>query len=175
MNILFIINDGFEESETITPFDMLKRAGYNVVIASNGTEAKGAHGITIKNLTLLNTLNKNDFDCLVLPGGPQWNKNKDDALYLEYANFFAKNKIIASICASPTILGNLGLLYNIKYTCFPPLNNDFGGIFTGDKATIDKNIITSRSAGTALEFGAAIIEKLESKEKAIEVLKAMYY
>lgn len=175
MKILFIINDGFEEAETVCPYDVLVRAGLDVVIASNTKEAIGSHGLKFSNLTLAKTLDFSSFDLVVLPGGPEWKNNQSDKLYLEAINYFAKNKAIASICATPTILGHLGLLKGKTYTCFPPMNEDFGGNFTGSDAEIDGNIITGRSAGSSLIFGFKIVEYLLGKECALKTKESMFY
>ncbi|MGM9971206.1 MAG: DJ-1/PfpI family protein [Anaeroplasmataceae bacterium] len=174
MKILCIINNGFEESETICPIDILKRANHNVTIASNTSFATGSHGITFSNLELLSNINFNDYDLLLLPGGPHWKENQNNKLYLEAINAF-KNKAIAAICASPTILGKLGLLKGKKYTCFPPMNEDFGGTFTGEESVIDSNIITGRSAGSSLEFGYKIIEYLDGTSAVNKVKESMFY
>ena len=175
MNILFIINDGFEEAETINPYDILVRAKYNVTISSNKIEAIGSHNVKLSNLKLLSETNFSDFDLVVLPGGPEWINNSKDKLYIEAINYFIENKALASICATPTILGHLGLLKGKKYTCFPPMNEDFEGYFTGEDAEICDNLITGRGAGSSMEFGYKIIEYLEGKEKANEIKKDMYY
>lgn len=175
MNILFLINDGFEEAETICPYDVLIRAGYSVLIASNKETATGSHGVVLSNLTKIDNVDLNLFDLIVLPGGPEWKNNQNDAKYIEVIHYFVRNKAIASICATPTILGKLGYLKNKTYTCFPPMNEDFGGNFTGSSAEIDSNIITGRSAGSSLEFGFKIVEFLEGKEKVNKVKQDMYY
>lgn len=174
MNVLFIINNGFEETETVGPYDILKRAGYRVDIASNNTSALGAHGITIDKLIPLSKVAVYNYDLLVLPGGPQYMSNKDDKLYLETMKYFVENKKIAAICATPTILGAHGYLKGKRYTCFPPMNKDFGGTFTGEDATIDGNLITGRGAGSSLIFGYKIIEALEGIEKSREVEGEMH-
>lgn len=175
MKVLEIINDGFEEVETLAPLDVLKRAGINVVLASNKKTAIGAHGIQLSNLEELQNLAYYDFDLLILPGGPQWKKNLEDELYLEIAEFYAKNKLVAAICASPTILGHLGYLRGITYTCFPPMNNDFGGKFSASAVEYDKNIITGRSAGSSLEFAYKIVEVLKGENEANKVKEEMFY
>ncbi len=176
MKILFLINDGFEETETFAPYDIFKRAGYEVVLSSNKKSIVGAHGLHITDLGLISDINYKEFDCLILPGGPQYKENMKDEKYLEVMDYFAKNKFLGAICASPTIIASHGFLKCKKYTCFPPmkLNPEFG-IFTGEKTETDGNIITSRSAGTSLEFGYAVVEKLEGHEKVLELQKSMYY
>ena len=176
MRILFLINNGFEETETLAPYDIFKRAGYDVILSSKCNSAIGAHGLHITNLELYNTIDYKSFDCLILPGGPQYKENMKDEKYLEIMSYFAKEKIIGAICASPTIIAENVFLKGLKYTCFPPMKlGDEAGVFTGEKVEISKNIITSRSAGTSLEFGYAVVESLEGKEKVLELQKSMYY
>ena len=86
--------------------------------------------------------------------------------------------VVCAICAAPVIvLSPLGILKNKKFTCYPTMENDFaefagdswqekvlGSIHQTDNVVIDDTLITSRGAGTALEFSFAIIEKLCGKE-----------
>ena len=73
-----------------------------------------------------------------------------DFFNLEIMKYFIENKKIAAICATPTILGAHGYLKGKRYTCFPPMNKDFGGTFTGEDATIDGNLITGTAAPVIL-------------------------
>ena len=176
MNILFIINNGFEDIEFSAPYDILKRAGFNVIVASNNISAISSHGLTITNLKILKDIDYKSFDMLVLPGGPEWKDNQNDSLYLSVMSYYAENKAIASICATPTILGDHGYLKGKRYTCFPPMHKDScGGIFTSSSVERDGNIITGRSAGAGYDFGFAIVEYLEGKDKVKEVMQSMYY
>lgn len=174
MRVLFLINDGFEETETTAPIDILKRAGVEVYIASTYSKVEGAHKITLSNVLAMGDINYKAFDLLVLPGGPQWKANSQNELYIEIMKYFVENKSIAAICASPTIIGSHGYLKGKKYTCFPPMNKDFGGTFIDVPAITDGNIITGRSAGSSLEFGYEIVKYILGEEKATEVRNSMY-
>ena len=47
-NVLIILTDGFEEMEAVTPIDILRRAGLEVMVAGlNKKEIVGSHGIKI--------------------------------------------------------------------------------------------------------------------------------
>jgi 4-methyl-5(b-hydroxyethyl)-thiazole monophosphate biosynthesis len=50
MQILFLMADGFEETEFVTPFDYLQRAGFEVALASVSGKAEvvGSHGLKIQ-------------------------------------------------------------------------------------------------------------------------------
>ena len=59
------------------------------------------------------------------------------------------------------------MLIGKKATCFPGFEGELTGAeFVDEAAVRDGNIITSRGAGTATQFAAAIIEALISKERA---------
>ncbi len=174
-NILILINDGFEEVETITPYDLLKRAGANVILGSFKCDVTGAHNLIIKSDIVVNESNYKDFDLIILPGGPEYKFNKENQLYKDIISYYVSNKAIASICATPTILGEMRLLNNQKYTCFTPMNRNFNGIFTNNPSEISNNIITGRSAGTALDFSFSIIKYLFGEKKLEEIKKDILY
>jgi 4-methyl-5(b-hydroxyethyl)-thiazole monophosphate biosynthesis len=69
--VLAILAAGFEEIETITPVDLLRRAGVEVVTAAlaDGIPVTGRSGITVHADTTLAAVGERTFDCLFLPGG----------------------------------------------------------------------------------------------------------
>ena len=175
--VAMVLTDGFEELEAVGTFALLSRAGLAVDIFSlKDQDAKGRFGLACTQLKKFSALNASDYDALVLPGGPQYqaleaNPNVQNAI----KQFLSDGKIIAAICASPTILGHAGYLKGKNYTCFTAMNEDFGGHFTGQYATVDGNIITGQSAAATVDFAFAIVEKLLGKDKADRVKKSIYY
>ena len=89
--------------------------------------------------------------------------------------FVETDKVVAAICAGPTLLGHAGYLKGKNYTCFTSMNEDFGGTYHDDYAVTDGNIITAKSAAATLEFAFAIIEKLLGQEVADKTKKEIYY
>ncbi len=68
--VLIYLAPGFEEIEAVTIIDLLRRAGIDVTIAGLEQEAvTGSHGITIACDTYYESVDADDFDCLILPGG----------------------------------------------------------------------------------------------------------
>ena len=175
--IALVLTDGFEELEAVGTYALLRRAGMEVDIFSlKDTDATGRFGLSITQLKKFSTLSPTDYDALVLPGGPQYSALEANEKLLSFIRqFIAENKVVAAICASPTILGRAGYLKGKNYTCFTAMNEDFGGHFTGQYATVDGNIITGQSAAATIEFAFAIIEKILGKEKAEQVKKSIYY
>ncbi len=175
--VCMVVDNGFEELEAVGTFAILRRAGLNVDIFScRQTDATGRFGLTCSRLNDFTTFNPTSYEALVLPGGPQYqaleaNPNVQNAI----KQFLDNGKIVAAICASPTILGRAGYLKGKNYTCFTAMNEDFGGHFTGQYATVDGNIITGQSAAATIDFAFAIVEKLLGKAEVDKIKKNIYY
>ncbi len=161
MNVLFLMANGFEETEFVTPFDYWQRGGMNVALASisDSTEVTGAHGLAIKTNVLLADLIAegflNQFDAICLPGGGPGVKNlKASSMVADVIKEFEEsNKWIFAICAAPLVLSKAGILKNRKCTCFPGCEDELEcKEFSTDRVVVDGKIITSRGAGTAEEF-----------------------
>jgi len=70
VRVLVPLVEGFEEIETVTVVDVLRRAGAEVVMAGlPGTIITGANGIRIHADARLDDMDPKDFDAFVLPGG----------------------------------------------------------------------------------------------------------
>ena len=88
----------------------------------------------------------------------------------------AENKIIAAICAAPSILGKLELLVGKKACCFPTFEDKLiGADVSFDEVCVSDNIITSRGAGTAHKLAFKIVEILKDKKTSDDLRKAMIY
>lgn len=176
MKVLAIIFDGFEELEANAPFALLRRAKIDLTIASDTTQATGNHDITITNLTPLSDINYKDYDCLLMPGGPHYKYLRVATHVHEIINYFMnENKVVAAICASPTIIGQLGHLNNRKYTCYTSMNKDFGGTYLNDGVVADGNLITAKSAAYSIDFAYEIIKKLAGQDTLNNVWAQIYY
>lgn len=170
MNILIPLTDGFEEIEMITPLDVLRRAGFNVVTAGiPNTMLTGANGTRITTDKKLDDLEADDFDALILVGGPGYKNLGNSSKVLSMVkDFNSKNKTIAAICMAPSILTKAGILDDRKATIYPGREREVPRP-RGEKVVVDGNIITSQAPGTAMEFSLRIVELLGGKEKANEI------
>lgn len=163
--VLVVLAEGFEEIEAVTPMDILRRAGVEVVVASVGKlEVKGAHGIVVRADVLIE--NVEDLpDAVVLPGGMPGASNLNDspAVISLLRRMKEKDKIIAAICASPGLaLASSGVLDGKKATCYPGFEKGFGPktTFVRDRVVTDGKVITSRGPGTAFEFSLELVRQL---------------
>jgi len=173
--VLVPLAEGFEEIEAVTVIDLLRRAGIAVSAASLGARrVTGSHGITIEADVTLEEARAGDYDMIVLPGGmPGADHLKKDARVIDLLQeFAAQGRYTAAICAAPTVLAHAGLLSGRAATSFPGFLNAHSapGIRLRQEAVVvDGKVVTSRGAGTAMDFGLALVELLEGAERRAEV------
>jgi protein deglycase len=170
--VLVILAEGFEEMEAVTPVDLLRRAGAVVTVASlePGIHVTGRNGVTLHADTNLDAVGNAPFDCVLLPGGPGVGHLLTDARVLERLQQQAgANGWIAAICAAPLVVNAAGLLKGLRYTAHLSVSAELPALLAGERAVADGRLITSRGAGTSLDFGLLIIAKLFSPEMAAEV------
>ena len=172
--------DGFEEIEGLTVVDLLRRAGEEVEMVSimGRKEIYGAHGIKVLADSLFEETDFADAKMLVLPGGMPGTLHLGayEPLTKMLVEWNTNEKNIAAICAAPSVFGDLGLLEGKEAVCYPGFEERLTGATIGSESVaISGNIVTSRGLGTAIDFAAALIEKLQSKEKAEEIKKSIIY
>lgn len=176
MKVLAIVLDGFEELEGIASFALLRRAKIQLDITSLSNQVTGAHNISLNNLVDLNKIKIENYDCLLLPGGGHYKLIESNQNIINIIKYFMdNNKVVAAICASPTILGRLGYLKNRNYTCFTSMNEDFGGTYLNDYTVTDGNLITGKSAAASIDFAFAIINKIGGKNLEDKIKNEIYY
>ena len=167
MVYLFLAN-GFEECEAITPLDILRRAGIEVITVGIGSNIiTGAHNIKM-----------NCDTAIILPGGMPGtiNLEKDKTVQAAIDHCTNNNLLISAICAAPQILGHKGLLNGKKATCYPGFEPELlGAEFVSSKVVADNNIITACGAGAASEFGFKILEYLRDEKTANDIKNAMKF
>lgn len=164
-----LLADGFEEIEALTQTDVLRRSGVDVMnVGLSGEEVTGAHNITVKcDITIDEAVKKNDAEGVILPGGMPGTLNIAASIPATalIKKTYDEGKLVAAICAAPSVLGSLGILNGKKCTCYPGFEDRLtGGIIVSDKVVIDKNVITSKGPGTALDFALTLSEYITGKD-----------
>jgi 4-methyl-5(b-hydroxyethyl)-thiazole monophosphate biosynthesis len=165
--------------EAVTIIDVLRRAGVEVVAASLVSgPVKGARGTVLIADTTLDEALKSDYDLIALPGGQPGTTNlKSDARILEMLRQAdSKGKLLGAVCAAPTVLAEAGLLKGKKATAFPGAFKEIPSDIQLVSETVveDGRIVTSKSAGTAMDFALALVERLCGKAKRDEVEKNLH-
>ena len=170
--------EGFEEIEAITVVDTLRRADIDarMVSITGKKDVKGAHGITITADEVFENEDNLEADMIVLPGGMPGTRHLGEhkGLRAVILDFAERNKLIAAICAAPSILGKMGLLDKKKAVCYPGFEESLKGAVIGkDIISQEGNFITSKGPGTAIYFALRLVEILADKETAGELREGM--
>lgn len=165
--VLCLLVDGFEEIETVTPVDLLRRAGIEVVVASlKEGSATGRSGIRMEGDAVLADVDAPAFDLLLIPGGPGVAEMRSDGRAASLArDFAASGKPVAAICAAPLVLMDAGLLEGRRFTAYRSVREELGGGLD-ERVVIDGDVITSCGAGTAMDFSLALIAHLLGQSAA---------
>ena len=163
--------DGCEEIEGLTVVDLVRRAGIEIEMISVSGE-KTVTGSSKADADFAS------YDGIVLPGGMPGTTHlmEDDTVNRVIKEFATSGKLVAAICAAPSVLGNAGLLVGKKATCYPGVEGKLTGAdFVTDPVAKDGNIITSRGLGTAIEFAAEIVAYLLDESAAKSLKESVVY
>lgn len=163
VKVLVAVCNGSEEIETVTPVDVLRRAGAEVVLAASGDNllVTMSRGIKIQADSLLSSQPLDCWDMIVIPGGPGASNLRDDPRLTEILRYQkTSDKWIASICASPVVvLKSHGILEGLRATCYPALADQLPGRID-QRVVVDNKVITSQGPGTSVEFALQIVKTL---------------
>ena len=172
-NAVLFLATGFEEIEAVSIVDILRRAEVGVTVAGLQAGAiEGAHDINVVPDTTLGEIDVKKFDAVILPGGnPGYvNLGKDKRVLDAVKTAFERGKLVAAICAAPSVLAQAGILKGKKATVFPGMESALTGAKPVDeRVVVDGKLVTSQGPGTALEFALTLVELLVGKEKAQEI------
>ncbi|MBR2965111.1 MAG: DJ-1/PfpI family protein [Clostridia bacterium] len=175
--IAVLLADGFEEIEALTPVDMLRRAGLEVVTVGISSKiALGSHGIPVVCDKLPTEVELGKISTVILPGGMPGSLNLDASPFTDeiISSVSSRGGRIAAICAAPLVLGRRGLLKGKRATCYPGFEAELSGAtVTGEPVVTDGNITTAKGMGAALAFAKELVALLVSKEKAEELSSAI--
>ncbi len=176
--ILVPIADGVEELEAVTIIDILRRAGARVVVAGvSKKDVTASRGVMIRADVLLSDCIESPFDAIVLPGGvPGVEHLRDcEALITHIKQHHRQNKLLGAICAAPqVVLAYHGILSERRATGHPAfIEHILNQEALDQKVVVDGNLVTSRGAGTALEFALKLVEILYGRPKTLEIAAAI--
>lgn len=172
MKVAILCADGNEECEALMTYDLLKRANVKTeLICINDTlKIKSAHGLNYQCDHLISDINSDDYLCMVLPGGMPGTTNlaNNQLVNKWIADFAKQSKLIAAICAAPSILLTKGMLQDGAFAVFPGFEQ---GQNPSSKSVCQSgNIITAKSLGHVIEFAHLIIQNIKDKKVADAVV-----
>ncbi len=167
--VYVFLAEGFEEIEALTPVDILRRGGVEVLTVGVGSKAvTSSHKVTVT--ADITTDEIKDFDgieAVILPGGMPGTLNleKNEAVINSVKHCYENNILIGAICAAPSILGHLGFLKGKKAISYPGFEKELTGAeIDSEYVSVSGNIVTAKGMGVSAEFALKLLEILKNKE-----------
>ena len=176
--VLVPLADGFEEIEALSVVDILRRGGVEVVAASvsGAREVRGAHGVTVLADAAFDEAAKAVYDAVVLPGGGEGTANlsRSEAVIERLRRQKGERRLIAAICAAPTVLVQAGVLDEEQHvTCHPSCTDALDRRSAGVPVVADGDVITGQAAGSAMLFALVILKALAGVREAERVAQGL--
>lgn len=172
--------EGLEEVECLAVVDILRRGGVEVTLASmgEGLLVTGSHKIRIQADCLWSKEACGACDAIFLPGGMPGTSHLAEHVELgEMLQKFKKEgKMLAAICAAPSVLGKYHCLEGKRATCYPGWEDKLSGAeHTGEGVVRDGNVVTGRGLGFAIDEGLELLKVLVSEEVSADVRDAIQH
>lgn len=172
--------DGCEEIEGLAVVDICRRADLEIeTISIMGKDmVTGSHKIQFQTDTVFEQVDFDALDGVILPGGMPGTLNlgEHEGVNRVIRDYAGKGKMVAAICAAPSVLGAAGILEGKHAVCHPGFEEKLTGADVGfENVAVDHNIITSRGMGTAFDFGLAIVGYFKEEAVVEDVRSHMVY
>ncbi|QNM04729.1 DJ-1 family glyoxalase III [Qiania dongpingensis] len=171
---------GLEEVECLAVVDILRRGGVEVETASmgEGLEVTGSHDITVKADSMWSSEACGACDAVFLPGGMPGTANLTAHAELgeTLQKFHREGKLLAAICAAPSVLGKYHCLEGKKATCYPGWEDKLLGAEHVEEGVVrDGNVMTGRGLGFAIDEGLELLKILVGEETSERVKKEIQH
>lgn len=177
--VYIILGTGFEEIEAVAPCDILRRGGVQVCYAGiGGTLITGGNGIAVQAECTVEDMDLEAMEMIVLPGGMGGVHSilGSEAAMNAVTYAYESGKLVAAICAAPTILAKLHITDGKHAVVYPGMEDQMGSAVMEDtNAVRDGKVLTGRAPGAALDFGYMLLETLKDAETAKKVRTGMVY
>ncbi len=161
MKTLIPLADGFEEMEAVIITDVLRRAGWNVVMAGLGEgPVTASRGIRLLPDALWSDVSKRDHEMLIIPGGAGGVERlcAETSVLETVREYREQGRWIAAICAGPLVLETAGILKGCRVTSHPAAMERLRTPTLEETPVVrDGRLLTSRGPGTALLFALSLV------------------
>lgn len=178
--IFVMLANGFELIEAMSPVDVLRRAGLNVVTVStveNTLEVESAQKVKVVADVNISDINVGEGVMVIIPGGfPGYVNLRSDSRVVEIVKEYlnSNDKFVGAICGGPTTLGINGLIGDYKFTCHTSVKEEMSSEkYEHKDVVVDRNLITSPGAGKSVEFGLALASVFVDEATITKVKKGM--
>lgn len=163
--VAMVLAANFEDVEATDPKEALEHAGAEVtVIGIEKGPIQGKKGATLEATATVSSVNPDDFDMLVIPGGgsPENLRINDDAVRFTKA-FVESGKPVASICHGPQLLISARVLEGRTVTAVNKIRDDLINAkanYVDEELVVDNNLISSRVPKDLPAFNKALVSAI---------------
>lgn len=176
---LVLLAEGFEEIETATVVDVLRRAEVDVVLAglTGSGPVRGSRGMVFVPDRALDEAG-DPVDLVVVPGGAEGAEKLADSAEVRrrIREQVKAQRLVGALCAGPLVLDRAGVLGEGAYTCYPGWETRFDTPGRQHQAVVEtRSVITSQGPGTAMAFALALVARLQGRARAVEVSRALLH
>ena len=176
---LVLLAEGFEEIETATVVDVLRRARVEVTLA--GLEGPGPV-VGSRDMVFRPDASLADAefptDALILPGGARGAEALAASAVVRQLvrDQVDGDRLVAAICAAPYVLDQAGVLTNGQFTCYPGWETRLETGGRRHESVVEAgSILTSQGPGTAMDFAVEIVARLCGRPRAVEVARELLH
>lgn len=177
--IAVLMAEGYEEGETLTIVDLLRRAGLVCHTFGFGGEfIKGMHGMLIKADRNFSSEELREYDGVVLPGGRPGGANlKADPRVIQLVREFrTAGKLVAAMCSGTLVLEEAKVIDGRKVTGYTGYAEKLpSGVFSDEVAVADGSLITSQGPATPYPFAFKIAEYFGKSEEVKTMKERLMY
>ena len=172
-SIAVLVTDGFEDSEYLSPVDVLRAEGYAIfnIEEEKDKVVKGKKDQTMVTIDLgIDDAQVDDYAALLIPGGHSPDSLRGDARFVQFVkDFDATGRPIFTICHGPHLLISAGVVKGKKMTSVPNIAIDLknaGARYEDSEVVVDGDrLVTSRTPKDLPQFNAAMVKVLEAHQK----------
>lgn len=181
--VAVLMAEGYEEGETLTIVDILRRAeiecktfavetwqsesaddvsGEPAADCGDGRFVTGMHGMLVKSDNIFSDKVK-EYDMLVLPGGRPGGANlREHPDVIRMVKYFAaEGRYVAAMCSGTLVLAEADIIQGKEVTGYTGYEEKLtGAIFREDVVVADGTLITSQGPATVYPFSYKLAEAL---------------
>lgn len=165
-NVAVLLADGFEEAEAVVFIDIMRRLEIQVIVLScmKTVELNSYFGTRITADATLCCHYDDEFDAIMMPGGPQGTQNlAENPMVMAFIKrHIEAKKYIAALCSSGAkVLASHGLLKHHFYTTGDGLAEKFqDGQYQDAAVVVDGCFISGKGLGVSFEFAFTVARLL---------------
>ncbi|GAA5991995.1 hypothetical protein JCM5350_001872 [Sporobolomyces pararoseus] len=180
--VMILVADGTDELSLMTAHNVFARASLSPVLVSVSPEFSPSHSLPYITLsqgakiiadTKLEKLREPDLDAIIVPGGEKGAERlgKDEGVKKLLAEYFDSHKLIGCIGEGSIVAQSAGVGFGLEITAHPSIRDDLEKTceLADDRIVVSENLITSRSAASAMDWALKIVEILAGYEKRDQV------